>query len=114
MLIVGIPETDRVSFDISALRRKELTVKNVRRQNDCTSDAIELLQSGKLDLDPVPFRPRDLLDDVVKLVWGSEYLSMGMPLSLSAERACRECRQARSRRWHSPEASGAAPRGCAS
>ncbi len=53
LLIVGIPEADRVSFDINLMRRKELTVKNVRRQNDCTAHAIELLSSGKLDLDPV-------------------------------------------------------------
>jgi threonine dehydrogenase-like Zn-dependent dehydrogenase len=62
LLIVGIPETDRVSFDISALRRKELTVKNVRRQNDCTAEAIELLQSGKLDLDPMVTHDFDLTE----------------------------------------------------
>jgi L-iditol 2-dehydrogenase len=53
LVIVGIPETDRISFDISALRRKELAVINVRRQNDCTSDAVEILSSGRLDLDPI-------------------------------------------------------------
>jgi L-iditol 2-dehydrogenase len=53
LVIVGIPEIDRISFDISALRRKELAVINVRRQNDCTGDAVEILGSGRLDLDPV-------------------------------------------------------------
>jgi L-iditol 2-dehydrogenase len=53
LLIVGIPEADQVSFDINLLRRKEITIKNVRRQNDCTADAINLLQGGKLNLDPV-------------------------------------------------------------
>lgn len=53
LVIVGIPETDRVSFDINALRRKELSVINVRRQNECTADAVELLSSGALDLDPL-------------------------------------------------------------
>src|SRR5207244_2221304 len=53
LAIVGIPETDRISFDINALRRKELAVINVRRQNDCTADAVEILGSGRLDLDPV-------------------------------------------------------------
>jgi L-iditol 2-dehydrogenase len=53
LVIVGIPETDRISFDISALRRKELSVINVRRQNDCTADAIDILGNGRLDLDPV-------------------------------------------------------------
>lgn len=49
--IVGIPERDRVSFDISALRRRELTIQNVRRQNECTRDAIDILASGTLSLD---------------------------------------------------------------
>jgi L-iditol 2-dehydrogenase len=60
LLIVGIPEVDRVGFDINALRRKELSIKNVRRQNDCTAQAIELLQSGQLDLDPVVTHHFDL------------------------------------------------------
>jgi L-iditol 2-dehydrogenase len=53
LVVVGIPETDRVSFDINALRRKEIDVINVRRQNECTEDALDLLSRGALDLDPV-------------------------------------------------------------
>jgi L-iditol 2-dehydrogenase len=53
LLILGIPEQERVSFDISVLRRKELNVKNVRRQNHCTQSAIDLLASGEVNLDPV-------------------------------------------------------------
>jgi len=53
LLIVGIPEVSRVSFDINVLRRKELTLKNVRRQNDCTDLAVELLGSGRVQLDEV-------------------------------------------------------------
>lgn len=53
LVIVGIPEADRVGFDINALRRKELGVINVRRQNDCTADAVDLLARRALELDPV-------------------------------------------------------------
>ena len=53
LIVVGIPEFDRVSFDINAMRRKEIDIRNVRRQNDCTQDAIDLLGSGALELDPV-------------------------------------------------------------
>lgn len=53
LVIVGIPETARVSFDLNAWRRKELTVKNVRRQNECTDRAVELLGSGEIRLDEV-------------------------------------------------------------
>lgn len=53
LVIVGIPETARVSFDPNAWRRKELTIKNVRRQNECTDHAVELLGSGQIQLDEV-------------------------------------------------------------
>jgi L-iditol 2-dehydrogenase len=53
LVVVGIPEADRVSFDINALRRKEIDIINVRRQNDCTQDAIDILGRAELDLDPV-------------------------------------------------------------
>jgi L-iditol 2-dehydrogenase len=53
LVIVGIPEASRVSFDINTWRRKELSVKNVRRQNDCTDRALELLGSGQIQLDSI-------------------------------------------------------------
>ncbi len=47
LLIVGIPGTDRISFDISKIRRKEITIQNVRRQNNCVQACIDLTSSGK-------------------------------------------------------------------
>jgi L-iditol 2-dehydrogenase len=51
LLIVGIPDLDRVSFDPHLLRRHELEVKSVRRQNDCVLSAIELISSGAVSVD---------------------------------------------------------------
>ena len=51
LLVVGIPEVDRVSFDIHLLRRKELIIKNVRRQNNCMRPAIDLISSGAVNVD---------------------------------------------------------------
>jgi L-iditol 2-dehydrogenase len=51
LMIVGIPETDLVTFDAHRLRRKEITLKNVRRQNDCIPAAIDLISRKKPDLD---------------------------------------------------------------
>jgi len=48
LLIVGIPEADFVSFNISKLRRKEITIQNVRRQNQSIQPVIDLIASGKL------------------------------------------------------------------
>ena len=51
LVLVGIPETDRVSFRMDSLRRKELRLQNVRRQNDCTKAAIDLVASGAVGVD---------------------------------------------------------------
>jgi L-iditol 2-dehydrogenase len=51
LMIVGIPETDRVTFDAHQLRRKEITIQNVRRQNDCIPAAIDLISRRMTDLD---------------------------------------------------------------
>jgi L-iditol 2-dehydrogenase len=51
LTIVGIPRFDRVSFDISKVRRKELTIVNIRRQNRCEEKAIELVAGKSADID---------------------------------------------------------------
>jgi L-iditol 2-dehydrogenase len=43
IVMVGIPLDERISFDISRLRRKELRVQNVRRQNHCLDRALGLM-----------------------------------------------------------------------
>jgi len=53
LLIVGIPERDRISLPIHTLRRKELTIRNVRRQNGCMADAMDLMASGRVDVSPL-------------------------------------------------------------
>ena len=51
LLIVGIPEQDRVTFHIHTLRRKEIQVRNVRRQNHCMRPAIEMISSRRVNVD---------------------------------------------------------------
>ena len=53
LVLVGIPESDRVSFRVDSMRRKELRLQNVRRQNDCTKAAIDLVASGAVIVDPL-------------------------------------------------------------
>lgn len=50
LIVIGIPREDRVSYSADLSRRKEITVVNVRRQNDCTLKAIDLIASGKVDV----------------------------------------------------------------
>ena len=50
LLLIGIPGAQsRVSFDINLLRRKELTVQNVRRQNGCVQPAIDAVARKDFD-----------------------------------------------------------------
>lgn len=51
LVIVGITETDEVSFPIHELRRREITIINVRRQVHCTQKAIDLLDRGQVKMD---------------------------------------------------------------
>ncbi len=51
LLILGIPETERVSFDAHKLRRKEIRIQNVRRQSGCTQRAIDFIDTKKVDID---------------------------------------------------------------
>ncbi|MFO7870478.1 MAG: alcohol dehydrogenase catalytic domain-containing protein [Kiritimatiellia bacterium] len=51
LMLIGIPEVDRVSFVIDNFRRREICLQNVRRQNECVQPAINLLDEGKTDLD---------------------------------------------------------------
>ncbi len=51
LVLVGIPRMDRVSFPIDLLRRKEITLVNVRRQNQCVDAAVALAAAGTLPLD---------------------------------------------------------------
>ena len=51
LVLVGIPREPRISFSIDKLRRKEITVINTRRQNECTQKAVDLISSGQANLD---------------------------------------------------------------
>lgn len=48
LMLIGIPESNTVSFNINHMRHKEITVVNVRRQNGCVEKAIELIQKKKV------------------------------------------------------------------
>ena len=47
LMLVGIPRLERISFMIDRIRRKEITIVNVRRQNECTQMAIDSITTGK-------------------------------------------------------------------
>ncbi len=47
LMMIGIPDVERISFQIDKMRRKEICFQNVRRQNECFQDAIDLIESDR-------------------------------------------------------------------
>ena len=46
LVLVGIPPNARYVFNMDLMRRKEISVQNVRRQNHCVEKAIRLIENG--------------------------------------------------------------------
>ncbi|MCP4752655.1 MAG: alcohol dehydrogenase catalytic domain-containing protein [Proteobacteria bacterium] len=51
LMIVGIPESARSSFNVDEMRRKEICIQNVRRQVDCVQQSLDLIGNGKIQVD---------------------------------------------------------------
>ncbi len=51
LVLIGIPPAASYSFDMDNMRRKEITIINVRRQNHSVEEAIDLVTSGKVDIE---------------------------------------------------------------
>ncbi len=50
LLIVGIPQFSHFSFPVDDLRRKEICIQNVRRQNGCDKEAIGVIADGSVSV----------------------------------------------------------------
>jgi L-iditol 2-dehydrogenase len=51
LVVVGIPLEPRVFFDSSKVRRREIRIQNVRRQNRCLERAVALIHGGRIKVD---------------------------------------------------------------
>jgi L-iditol 2-dehydrogenase len=51
LMIIGIPSFRSWSFDVDNLRRKEISIQNVRRQNGVVKETIEMISDGRLSPD---------------------------------------------------------------
>ena len=52
-VVIGIPSVDEYRVPASSLRRRELTVRFVRRQNENYPEAVELVRRGAIRLGPI-------------------------------------------------------------
>ncbi|MBN1523611.1 MAG: alcohol dehydrogenase catalytic domain-containing protein [Spirochaetales bacterium] len=50
-VIVGIHTINRISFTADVLRRREISIHSVRRQNESTKDALDLIEQEKVNAD---------------------------------------------------------------
>ncbi len=50
LMLIGIPEVDRVSFVIDKIRRNEICIQNVRRQCDCVRPALDMIADKAIDV----------------------------------------------------------------
>lgn len=53
IMIIGIPEFDRWSFDADKIRRKEIRLSNIRRQNHALDATLELIAGRSVNVTPM-------------------------------------------------------------
>lgn len=54
LMVIGIPDFDRWSFSVDLLRRKEICIQSIRRQNHSVEEALELIEKKLADVDKMP------------------------------------------------------------
>ena len=74
LMMIGIPEVDRISFQVDQMRRKEITLYNVRRQEGCVQSALDFIEQGTIDVGPMVTHrfPFDASTEAFDLVAGYE------------------------------------------
>lgn len=50
IMIIGIPEFDHWSFSTDVIRRKEICLQNVRRQNECVQITLDMISDGRANV----------------------------------------------------------------
>lgn len=54
LMVIGIPEFDHWSFSVDLLRRKEICIQSIRRQNHSVEEALELMEKKLVDVEKMP------------------------------------------------------------
>ena len=73
LMLIGITRTDTITVPIHTLRRKELGLINVRRQNQCTQKALDAMESGQIDADFMVTHRFDLAQCQYAFEWVEAY-----------------------------------------
>ena len=51
LAIIGIPEVDSISFKPERIRRRELSIINIRRQRNCVQQALDLIGKRRAEVE---------------------------------------------------------------
>ena len=51
IMVIGIPEFDTWHFPVDDLRHKEIAIQNVRRQLNSVQEALDLIETGRVNVD---------------------------------------------------------------
>ena len=65
LMIIGIPDFDTWKFSVDKLRRKEICIQNVRRQNNSVQETLDFLENGRINIKEMPTH-RFSLEDTQK------------------------------------------------
>ena len=49
-MLIGIPEEEKMCFNMDHMRRKEIKIINIRRQIHCVQEALDLMADGRIDV----------------------------------------------------------------
>jgi len=53
LMVIGIPAVNRISFSIDDIRHNETLIVNVRRQCDCVQPCLDMIDSKRIDVNPL-------------------------------------------------------------
>lgn len=53
LMFIGIPTVDHIAFCMDLMRRKEICVQNVRRQNECVQKTLDWMHDKTFDASPL-------------------------------------------------------------
>jgi len=73
LVIVGIPEFDHWKLPADIIRRKEIMVINIRRQNECVQEALDLIEDGTVSLKNMPTHTFDMEQSNLAFNWVEKY-----------------------------------------
>lgn len=73
LMIIGIPEIERWSFPVAELRRKEITIVNVRRQLNSVNTALGLMENKIVNIDRLITHHFDFKESATAFEMVSDY-----------------------------------------